>query len=181
MLRKKDFKLGCFHGKAVAENNQSEAQIQRTLFLNKGLRIVRSKTNVSEIHLFGYETPLEQGNTRGKCIDLLGYDKDHNLYLIELKKGQSSEKMPKIIEQINAYAVSAKEILSCIEDEFKKAFYLPIKFRSIKKVVLAPKEFYTTERKKGLTDMSVEYGFFRERNIEEHKLAGKAINVHLIK
>lgn len=156
MLRTKDFRLGCFHGKPVAEKHDSEAHIQRVLFLNKGLLIVRSKTNISEINLFGYEIPLEQGSSRGKCVDLMGYDQKHNLYLIELKKGKTSEKMPKIIEQINAYAVSLREILLCIEVEFEKAFFLPIKFHSIKKVVLAPREFYTKERKRELTDASVD-------------------------
>ncbi len=181
MLRRENFRFGCFHGKPVAEKIESEANIQRVLFLNKQLRIVRSKTNISMINLFGYEIPLEQGNSRGKCVDLMGYDKEYNLFLIELKKDKTSEKMSKIIEQINGYADSVKVIREAIEAEFEKTFFFKIKFSlMIKKVILAPREFYKLRSKKELTDATIEYAFIG-KNLVKHKLNGKAIDVHIWK
>ena len=48
--------------------------------------------------------PLKTECKRGECVDLIGYDENCNLYLIELKKMNSSERMAGIIDQINDYA-----------------------------------------------------------------------------
>lgn len=181
MLRKDNFKLGRLHGRVAAQKKQAETHIQRILFLNQRLSIVRSRKDSCEIKLFGYEIPLEHGCSRVRCIDLMGYDQDHNLYLIELKRGRTSEQMPKIIRQINDYADMVRDILPNIEQDFKRTFFLPIRFRSIRKVVLAPREFYTTERRRALIDPSVEYAYFRNVNIAEYKLTGNSIGLHLVK
>ena len=108
------------------------------------------------------------------------YDKDSNLYLIELKKKEASERIPKIIDQINNYTHMTKQILPCIEKEFKKEFFLPMRFnKSIKKVILAPREFYVS-RKKGLKDKSVYFCYFRDRDINTKK-PGKIVNLSLVR
>ncbi len=129
-LRNKDFKLGCLHGKLQAEDRRSEAHIQRTVFLSQRIKVWRKRDLAPVIRIFGYEVPLEDFRA-GRCIDLMGYDENHNLYVIELKKKESNEKIEKVIEQINDYVDSIERILPHIEKEFKEAFFFPIKFTSI--------------------------------------------------
>lgn len=164
-LRTKDFKLGCLHGKLQADNKRSEAQIQRTVFLSQRIRVWRKRDFASVIRIFAYEVPLEN-HMRGRCIDLVGYDDAHNLYIIELKKKESTEQIEKVIEQINNYAETIKLIQPHIEKEFEETFFFPIKFSDTKKMILAPREFYTGQ-KRLLTDGTIDYGYFRDRDINE--------------
>ncbi|MFA5118804.1 MAG: hypothetical protein WC695_08155 [Candidatus Omnitrophota bacterium] len=178
-LRKRDFKLGQIHGRLQAENDKSEAQIQRTVFLSQKLKIWRKRNEATTVRIFGYEVPLKTGCTRGECIDLIGYDKDYNLYLIELKKKESQERIPDIIEQLNGYENSIKQILPYIKEEFKNEYFLPINFEAVKKIILAPREFYET-RKKDLIPGSIEYAYFGDRDINKRK-PGEIINIHLVR
>jgi len=178
-LREKDFKLGCLHGKLHAENERSEAQIQRTIFLSQRIKVWRKINLAPIIRIFGYEVPLDHGNRRGRCVDLMGYDEHHNLYIIELKKKESNEKIEKAIEQLNDYAGSVKEILLCIQNEFEKTFFFPIIFNGIKKMIIAPREFYKG-KKNLLTDETIDYGHFLDRDINTRK-PGNIINIHLQK
>ena len=109
----------------------------------------------------------------------MGYDENHNLYVIELKKKESNEKIEKVIEQINDYADSVGKILPHIEKEFKEAFFFPIKFSSIKKMIIAPREFYKGQ-KYLLTDNTIDYGHFRDKDINKRK-PQDIINIHLEK
>lgn len=177
-LREKDFKLGRIHGKLNAENKRSEAHIQRTVFLTQRLKINRARENASVIRLFGYEIPVEDYR-RGRCIDLMGYDADHNLYLIELKKRESNEKIEKIILQINDYADKVQRILPHIEREFEETFFLSIKFFSVKKMIIAPREFYAGKKHR-LTDKSIDYGYYRLQDINKAE-PREIINIHLKK
>jgi hypothetical protein len=176
-LREQDFKLGCLHGKLNAEDEKSEAQIQRTVFLSQRIRICRKKDVKPVIRIFGYEVPL--GYNRGRCVDLMGYDEDHNIYIIELKKKESKEKMEKVVEQINDYEKSVEKILLHIEKEFEEAYFFPVQFKNIKKMIIAPREFY--EGKKPLpNDTGIEYGYFRDKDINKRK-PKDIINIHLQK
>jgi len=178
--RRRGFRLGQLHGKLQAENRRSEAHIQRTVFLSQKVRVWLKRDKVIDIRIFGYEMPLEVGRSRGQCVDLIGYDKEDNLYLIELKKKESGEKIPDIIEQIDRYGKMVKKILPFIEKEFREEFFLPIRFnKSIKKMILAPREFFAS-RKKQLTDNSVYYCHFRDKDINTRK-PGKIINLILAK
>lgn len=178
-LRKQGFRLGRIHGKLQAENDRSEAQIQRTLFLSQKLKVWRKRNDATVVRIFGYEVPLKTGCTRGECIDLIGYDKDYNLYLIELKKQESQERIADIIEQLNGYEDSVKQILPRIEEEFKCEYFIPIGFKAVKKIILAPREFYET-RKKELVPGPVEYAYFGDKNINKRE-PGKTISIHLVK
>lgn len=179
ILRKRDFKLGQIHGKLQAENDQSEAQIQRTVFLSQKIRIWRKRNEATVVRVFGYEVPLKIGCTRGECVDLMGYDKDFNLYLIELKKRESLEKIDEIIEQLDGYEEWVKEILPCIEEEFKNEYFLSLNFKAVKKIILAPREFYAS-RRKDLIPGSIEYAYFGDKDINKRK-PGEAINIHLVR
>lgn len=100
-LRTKDFKLGCLHGKLDAENKQSEAHIQRTIFLSQRLKIWRKRTDTTIVRIFAYEVPIEDYK-RSRRVDLMGYDEDHNLYIIELKKKDSKDYIEKVVEQMRS-------------------------------------------------------------------------------
>ncbi len=180
-LRKQDFRLGRIHGKLQAENDKSEAQIQRTVFLSQKVKIWRKRNEATVVRIFGYEVPLKTGCTRGECVDLMGYDKDFNLYLIELKKEESTEKIPDIIKQLDDYEQSVKQILPYIESEFRREYFLPIEFKKeIKKMILAPKEFYKL-RLKYLFPDSIEYAYFGDRIHINKRDPGEEINIHLVK
>jgi hypothetical protein len=178
VVRKKDFRLGCLHGKLKAEDRRSEAHIQRTVFLSQRIKVWRKKDFAPIIRLFAYEMPLEK-YMRGRCIDLMGYDDNHNLYIIELKKKESGEKIERIIKQINDYAETVKIIQAYIEQEFEKAFFFPIKFVSIKKMILASREFYAG-KKFALNDNTIDYCYFRVKDINSIE-PKEFVSIHLYK
>jgi len=177
ILREGNFKLGCIHGRITAQKKDSEADIQRNVFLSQKLKIVKSRNEEIIIRLFGYEVPLEK-KTRGKCVDLIGYDKDHNLYLIELKKDDSKEQIDKVIRQLNGYADDVEKIIEHIQEDFEKEFFYPIKFKKIIKMIIAPKNFYTDKK---LIDGSIKYyGYFRSKDIH-NKPNYNITSIHLMK
>lgn len=177
-LRKRDFKLGCIHGKVQPEDRQSEHAIQRKLFNSPGLEINLAKDKKERIRLFGYEIPLLSGTTRGNCVDLMGYTENKDLFIIELKKKDSKEKLISVNKQINKYEQMTRKILHCIEEEFKETFFFNIKFRSVKKLVLAPREYFSNQDLK--KDPNVIYAHFKDKDITARKSHGY-VQVHLQK
>jgi hypothetical protein len=175
----RNFKLGRFHGKIKPEDKGSEAQIQRKAFLSQMIEIVRGRKDEDKVkvRLFGYEVPLEPDKNRGKCVDLMGYDKELNLYLIELKNKDSRETITDVIGQLNGYVGIVEKIKGYIAEELEAELLLPIKFKDIKIMLLAPREFY---KNKGLTDAGIDFGSFRDKDINERK-SNEVIRVHLVK
>ncbi len=55
---------------------------KRTIFLSQRIRVWRAMTCKPIIRIFGYEVPLENYR-RGRCIDLMGYDGEPDLHLLE--------------------------------------------------------------------------------------------------
>lgn len=177
-LREKDFRLGQIHGRLQAENPFSEANIQRTVFLTQRAIIHRKRDVKTLIRILGYEVPLNKGVSRGECVDLMGYDKEHNLYIIELKKAGSSERLPEIIEQLNRYEKAVKSIIDFIEKEFEAEYFFPVRFnKTIKKMILAPRTFYDNRE---CLDSSVDHGYFFDKEIHDRDPGG-IINIHLKK
>ena len=176
-LRKSDFKLGRIHGTMDPEKVDSEAQIQRNVYLNQSIRIKRSNndTKNSLVRLFAYEMPL--GHGRDECVDLVGYDAKHNLYLIELKKGSSTEDLTKVTNQISGYAKKVAEILKHIEDDFERTFFFRLKFGEIRRIILAPREFYEGKIFNDYSDSGIEYLYFRDKDITERNI-GEPVSVH---
>ena len=177
-LRKNDFKLGCIHGKVQPKDLQSEHAIQRKLFNSPGLEINRAKDEKERIRLFGYEVPLLAGTARGKCVDLLGYNDDNELYVIELKKKDSKEKLDKVNKQVSEYQLMIEKIVTYLEKEFKETFFFDIKFQSIKKLVLAPREYFKNQNLK--KDQNVIYAHFKDKDITTRKSLGY-VQIHLQK
>lgn len=124
-MRKENFKLGCFHGKLNPENLKSEAKLRNDLYLIGSLKLNISRDNVKDIRLIGYEIPLKlkSGSSRVNCIDLLGYDKNHIPYIIELKIDSSTEPLDKIIRQVNEYEEMFNNVKPYIEKEFTSKFH----------------------------------------------------------
>jgi hypothetical protein len=112
----------------------------------------------------------------------MGYDREQNLYLIELKKEKSSEKLEKIATQLDKYKDAVEEIRSAIEKDFEKEFFFCVRFKEIKKIVLAPREFYKEKERKGealVNRDAIEYTYFRDSDIDHHD-PKNAINIHLV-
>ncbi|MFC2149241.1 hypothetical protein ACFLQ8_00900 [Candidatus Auribacterota bacterium] len=178
-LRKKDFMIGKLHGKLQASDRSSEAHMQRLIFLSQKVRFIVKRDLYTDIRIFAYEMPLRSGVSRGESVDIVGYDKDHNLYLIELKKKGSTERIEKIIDQLNGYEKMVRKILPYIEKEFKAEYFVPIKFIRIKKIILAPREFFLS-RKKELVESDIAYCYFRDVDVNMH-IPGKIVNIHQVK
>jgi hypothetical protein len=144
--RQKNYKIGTIHGKTLTENRACENEIRNQLYFIGELRLKWSKTTTTRIRLIGYETPL--GHNRDNCIDLLGYDEEHNPYLIELKKQDTSDIFQDIINQLGRYETDFKKILQRVSAEIADTFL----FREfnltdkIIKIALIPREYYKNDK-----------------------------------
>jgi hypothetical protein len=145
--REKDFKIGSFHGKLSPEDLSSEAKLRNDLYLIGMLWINIARTKNVKIRLIGYEIPLGR---KGDRLDLLGYDEDHNPYLIELKKDSTNEDLNQVIEQIRRYERQFSDLKRGIRDEFREKFHWPeFEFTDeVKKMILAHREFYKGKSRK---------------------------------
>jgi hypothetical protein len=168
--RNEKFKLGCWHGVFQAGKQSSEVYTQRILVKLQCLMIRENQDPVKNpiVRIIGYEIPLQSGKSRGRCVDLMGYDKDHNLWLIELKQKSNKEPLDKIIEQINDYEARVSRIKQNIEKEFGEKYYYPLKFNKIKKLILAPEDFYKRKEKPVNFDKTIYYGFHRPLKSKEY-------------
>jgi len=187
-IRRERFNLGTVHGKPVPKVENSEAAIQRGLYLKGLIKIVRSKNQDknSLVRIFGYEIPLEKRDKkRVRCADLLGYDQSYNLYLFELKDKDSKEDFSNVVNQINNYEEILLKIKPYIEQEFYESLFFKIKFHDqIRKVILAPREFYKNVEKKQRTvelHKDIEYAFFRALDTKNLTDASKVVNIHIWK
>jgi hypothetical protein len=144
--RHEGFRIGRIHGKLLSERGDDEAALRNAIFLQGNLQIEVSRERSIAIHLIGYEIPLEKRH-RGKSIDLLGYDEQHNPVIVELKQGSSTESLEKVVKQINGYEELFLGIRSKIENELRSAYlWKDFMFGStVKKVILASREFYAKD------------------------------------
>ena len=153
-LRQEEFHLGHTHGKVKAQNDASEAHLQRSVFLLGSATFEFPNNGSQLIRWAGYEMPLYRAS-RGKAIDLIGYDSSFNVYLVELKKGSSSHSLAKTIQQINEYADLFEEIRANVQSEFRATFFHDAaEFGEVRRVILAPKRYYDNN----LADMPQEQG-----------------------
>jgi len=139
--REKDFKIGSFQGKLLPEDGTSEAKLRNDLYLVGMLCINFTRTENVNVRLIGYEIPL---GYKGDRLDLLGYDEDHNPYLVELKKDSTNEDLSQIMKQISRYELQFREIQEAIRDEFRLKFHWP-EFEiteQVKKMILAHRDYY---------------------------------------
>jgi hypothetical protein len=66
------------HG-VVRPRAGSEARIRNDLYMVGAFKLMYSQKLNVDVRLIGYEVPLQSSKPRGKCIDLFGYDAEHNL------------------------------------------------------------------------------------------------------
>ena len=141
-LRRGGFRIGVLHGKQLAGKDDREYKIQREVYLVGNLRMNVSKTRKVEVRIIAYEVPLGKTN-RSYSVDLIGYDQEFNIYLIEVKRENNRETLQKdVVEQINSYYEMFRKIKSEFEKEFAERFLFPVRFKSIVKVILAPRQYY---------------------------------------
>jgi len=184
--RKKNFRLDVLHGKIKPEKDDYEAKLRNKIFLHQQIVIKRARNSNQNtmLRLFAYEMPLKENISRGNCVDLVGYDKVYNLYLIELKRGDNSQGLSKVIAEINGYETIVRNIVNNIEQDFENVFYFPICFKKIKKIILAPKKYYERQRHEDI-DTTIEYLYFEDDRIVDRTLEAektwKPISLHVFK
>lgn len=148
--RQNNFRLLTIHGKLNPQKDESEARLRNDLYLVGSLTLDYGGKGKINIRLVGYEVPLTTGQSRGYCMDLLGYDKEFNPYIIELKTSITSDTIDKVIRQIDLYEKMLTPILPCIESELSGLLMIPsFKLSSvIHKIILIPREFYENKNMK---------------------------------
>ena len=111
MPRRSDFKLGCIHGKLVPNVRSEEAWVRNQLYLIGSLVVEQAN-----IKLVAYEMPLSDSQARDSCIDLFGYDQNRKPWIIELKKGNSTEHGENIMGQLTGYDQRFQTIRPYVEN-----------------------------------------------------------------
>jgi len=142
--RKKGFRLGTWHGKILDADNREYA-IQRALYLY-GINLVLTRKKSRYLRPIAYEMPLCR-SSRSESIDVVAYDKEHRVYLIEVKRAKTPERLEDAVKQVNRYAEAFRKIKADVEAEFEKQFHFGIAFKGIVKMIVAPRDFYPKDRK----------------------------------
>ena len=177
--RLNQFRLLTMHG-VVRPRAGSEARIRNDLYLVGAVKLMYSRVLHEDIRLIGYEVPLQSGQKRGNCIDLFGYDANHNPYIIELKVGASGDDLPKVIKQINDYEEMLIKHLGCIETEINEKLFLnDFKLtRNVKKIILASREYYDKNPWKAYKESDILFCYFYgKENVDDlvEKATGEKI------
>ncbi len=145
-IRKKDFKIGCFHGKLNPNEKSMEARMRNYLYLIGMLRVNQNRSKTINIRLIAYEMPLMDGQSRGKCVDLFGYDQNKRPWIVELKKEDSSENINEVIGQICKYSkiLDKDDIRKAIEKEIAEKYHWDNFMFSpgVGKILLAPRKYF---------------------------------------
>jgi len=183
--RNKKFRLFTMHG-LVQPSIGCEERIRNGLFMAGSLNLFLSNVVTRKIRLAAYEMPLAQKTTSGNRIDLFGYDKDHNPYIIELKTGDARDEIPEVIEQIKRYESMLYKILNNVENAIKEQLLLEeFKLtRDVKRIVLAPASYYTKHDWKPHKDKGVLFCYLRkDKNVDGlaekvHGEEGVSVYVH---
>jgi len=127
--------------------SRKEQHMQWELFTSRAkLRLVEQ--NNRAIMTCGYEIPLGEVIIEKKRIDLVAYDEERNLYIIETKFTNGSGSTNMAAEQVHAYAEELLKNIARIDQQFQEfkgdSWSLNEPFRQI---VLAPECYYDHKRK----------------------------------
>jgi len=153
--RESNYKIGTFHGTLNPEKGSKEAKLRNALYLIGNLYLPITNNEGIKIRIIGYEIPIEN---RGKRIDIIGYDEELNPWIIELKADTSTESIEEIINQVNGYGEILPSLLEGIKEEFFSKFFLKLNLTdNIRKMILAPREFFQKQEKKGFPLMNEMY------------------------
>lgn len=167
--RNEKFRLFTMHG-VVQPPIGCEERIRNGLFMAGSLNLVIAKNVTKKIRLAAYEMPLEKDTSSGKRIDLFGYDDEYNPYIIELKTSDAKDEVPAVIDQIDRYESMINTILDDLqrainEQLFLKDFKLT---RQVKKIILAPYDYYSKHDWKPYKDMGILFCYIRkDKNVDK--------------
>jgi len=160
--RKEDFRIGTVHSDLNVNKRSKEIKIRNDLFLIGMLRLFYSRNNYHYIRLVAYEMPLKAVQSRDKCIDLLGYDRDKTPWIIELKSSDYSQKLEDVIRQINGYEKDFKKVRPFVEKEIRDKYLWPdFKFSDeIGKIILVHRTYYEKNPIKEYRDCNIKFCSF---------------------
>lgn len=149
-LRRKGFRIGVYRTKQESAGDKTEYKIQRDIYLIGKLRLQFRRNETRDIRIFAYEVPIFTGAKRVNCLDLLGYDQDYNLFVIELKRADNREKLSEVLGQINEYHGVVEQIKENIVKEAREALLLDDSFifNNVYKMILAPRKYYNSKDNK---------------------------------
>ncbi|MDD3663250.1 MAG: hypothetical protein CVU50_00775 [Candidatus Cloacimonetes bacterium HGW-Cloacimonetes-3] len=127
--------------------SRKEQHMQWELFTSRAkLRLVEQNNRV--IMTCGYEIPLGEVIIEKKRIDLVAYDEERNLYIIETKYTNGSGSTNMAAEQVRAYAEELLKNIVRIDQQFQElkgdSWSLNEPFRQL---VIAPRCYYDHKRK----------------------------------
>lgn len=144
-FRTSGFCLGTYRGKRLDASDQREAKHQRDIYQigSMMLRFARSRDKNPVVRIAAYEVPIYEHAARTESIDLLGFDREFNIYLIELKRSKSSEPVSQVVNQIDRYIDGFEGIRDHLIKEFNDVLYYPVKeFGKVNGLLLAPESYY---------------------------------------
>ena len=192
--RAEGFRIGMNHGKLLSPEDTRECALRNHIYM-LGMMELDTTKGKRPLRVFGYEVPSERA-TRGLTMDLLAYDMQHNLYVVELKRAKNSERLGKVIDQVSRYACQNMPVIqSDLEAEFRDRFFLGIRFGEVRPMVLAPEHYYREALRRGrvtarapevLGHMLKEhldrvlFGCFLEKDLANCLGKGIPLSVHLI-
>jgi hypothetical protein len=129
------------------DKSRKEQHMQWELFTSKTrMRLIDQNNKV--IITCGYEIPLGEVISEKKKIDLVAYDEDSNIYLIETKYTNGSGTVDKAAKQVSEYAELLENNFCRFLKEFQNGIGDTRQInKSLKKIVLAPKSYYIHKSK----------------------------------
>lgn len=135
-----------WHGKQLLPGDHREYKIQRDMYQvgSAVLKYGKGAEGERRVRFAGYEMPLRMHKER---MDLVAYDADFNVYIVEVKRSENTEPLDKVVKQVEGYSDLFEEIRPYFEREFRDAFFLPdVTLGKVVKVICAPRQYYVTGR-----------------------------------
>lgn len=165
IIRSSKFPIGTVHGVLIPVNQEN--RIRNALYYGGSLLIEETRTKTTLIRLFAYEIPIvisNKGASRVESIDLLGYNAQKELFIIELKTADSEYGLIDTIAQIRRYQNKLMSSLKGLQKEFRGKFLLPeftFSPNVIKTIILAPKYYFDKNRYVDVSkDTDIQYCYF---------------------
>lgn len=144
--RMKGFRIGMWHGKQLLPGDPREYKIQRDMYQigSAILKFGKGDQGERRVRFAGYEVPLRMRRER---MDLVAYDSDFNVYIVEVKRSENTEPLDQVVEQVEGYSDLFEEIRPHFEREFTDAFFLPgVTLGKVVTVICAPRQYYLAGR-----------------------------------
>lgn len=145
-LRRSGFRLGIYHGKQLLPQDTREYALQRDIYAIGRIRLNIATGRFADLRVFAYEVPLYRAS-RSESVDILAYDREHNLWIVEVKAASNHQPLDEVEKQVQRYISAVTEIKDDITREFKSSFLFDLSFKRIRSLVLAPRGYFSPEDK----------------------------------